>query len=90
MTQLPAPRGHRPPGAKPAQHCVYRVVSVSGTIRKTEDKLIILDKQMIQLAKDGQKYSGLDSLLTAERGSGAGHMLRDSGDEDEVDTMDED
>lgn len=57
---------------KNGKPCVFRVVRVSGTIRKVEEEAIRRARQMVLAAKDamaGKESGALDSLFGASKDS---------------------
>jgi len=80
MSQVPVKDG------KP---CIFRVVHVSGTIRKVEEEAIRRAKALILAAKDetaGQAPGALDALFAAPKDPTAAiKAAEDDGDGDSVD-----
>lgn len=57
MNHVPAKQGPGPP-------CIFRVVRVSGTIKKVEEEAIRRARQLILAAKDETTAKGADALNT--------------------------
>ena len=89
MTKVPLPN-------KDGKNCIFRVVRVSGTIRKAEEEAIRRAREMILRAKravGNQSGATLEAILGREEGKGVvtdNEVLMLDGSDEEEDEDDED